>query len=196
MIQIGATRVKHVTDALRWKFLMTDACTYQSFMLDHVAGNLGKGMHVAATIHTLMSREGKEARQVWQSVKRALQTDTKSVKQDPAQDFLEEALKILDTDYDDVKWRRGLSGMKYSKVSEAGGKLMRLSPGDRVFEHGHSALEAMVVLEGCLKDGRGHYDAGELVLATPSVRHRPEAARNGACTCFVAQSDIPFWRLT
>ena len=196
MIQTGIGYVQDVTNALRWKFLMTDAATYQSFMLDHVAGNLGRGMHVAATIHTLMSREGKEARQVWQSVKVALAADANAISPDRTPDFLEEALQIIETDYDAVKWRRGLSGMKYSKVSDAGGKLMRLQPGDRVFEHGHSAREAMVVLDGCLKDGRGQYEAGQLVLATPSERHRPEAAGNMACTCFVAQSDIPFWRLT
>jgi uncharacterized RmlC-like cupin family protein len=196
MIQTGSACVVDVTYALRWKFLMTDPATYQSFMLDHVAGNLGQGMHVAATIHTLMSREGKEARQVWQSVKVALAADANAINPDRTPDFLEKALQIIETDYDDVKWRRGLSGLKYAKVSDAGGKLMRLHPGDRVFEHTHSALEAMVVLEGCLKDGRGHYEAGELVLATPSVRHRPEAAGNAACTCFVAQSDIPFWRFT
>ena len=110
--------------------------------------------------------------------------------------FEKTASDIIHTDYGSVSWKRGLSGARTARLDDSQGSLMRLEPGDRVFSHGHSTLEAMIVLEGALDDGRAVFEAGDLVLATPGIRHRPSAAGNTACTCFVARADTPFWRFT
>ena len=174
---------------------MNDPETYQTFMLDYATGNLSLSMSIAATIHRLMSSEGDDTARVWETVREILGKAGTDYRE--AIDRLEDvATDIIQTDYDAINWRRGLSGARTAKLDKESGSLMRLEPGDRVFAHGHSTLEAMIVLDGSLRDGRGTFDAGDLVLATSGIRHRPEAAGNKACTCFVARADTPFWRFT
>ncbi|WP_290844465.1 cupin domain-containing protein [Henriciella sp.] len=174
---------------------MSHADTYHAFMLDYATGNLSASMSLAATLHRLMSEEGDATARVWEAVRANIKAAGDDHKD--AIDRMEDiATEIINTDYDDVMWRKGLSGARFSKLPENSGSLMRLEPGDRVFAHGHSTLEAMIVLEGALEDGRGTFGAGDLVLATPGERHRPAAAGNKPCTCFVARADTPFWRFT
>lgn len=177
---------------------MNDPDTYHAFMLDYAAGNLSESMAIAATIHRMMSPQGAETAQVWNAVRTSLAPAGIDCSRgiDPTQRYEQAAGEIIDTDYDAISWRRALSGARTARLDGRKGSLMRLDPGDRVFSHGHSALEAMVVLDGALDDGRAVFEAGALVLATEGVRHRPEAAGNKACTCFVARADTPFWRFT
>lgn len=169
--------------------------TYQAFMLDYASGNLSASMSLAATIHRLMSSKGDETAQIWETVRTTLSGNAPD-RREAFERMEEVAADIIHTDYDAVDWRRSLSGARVSKLSNSSGSLMRLEPGDRVFAHGHSTLEAMIALEGALEDGRGCFDAGDLVLAEPGLRHRPAAAGNTSCTCFVARADTPFWRFT
>lgn len=174
---------------------MSNTDTYHAFMLDYATGNLSASMSLAATLHRLMSGEGDEIARVWEAV-RANINPTGEDHQEAIYRMEDIATEIINTDYDAVMWRKGISGARFCKLPENSGSLMRLEPGDRVFAHGHSTLEAMIVLEGCLEDGRDTFEAGELVLATPGERHRPAASGNKACTCFVARADTPFWRFT
>ena len=174
---------------------MSNTDTYHAFMLDYATGNLSASMSLAATLHRLMTDEGDEIARTWEAVR----ANIKEVSEDHREALYRMdniATDIINTDYDEVQWRKGLSGAHFCKLPENRGSLMRLQPGDRVFAHGHSALEAMIVLEGKLEDGRDTFDAGDLVLATPGERHRPAAAGNKACPCFVARADTPFWRFT
>ncbi len=177
---------------------MNDPDTYHAFMLDYAAGNLSESMAIAATIHRMMSHRGAEAAQVWNAVRTSLAPACLYLDgaSDPTEHFEKTASDIIHTDYGSVSWKRGLSGARTARLDDSQGSLMRLEPGDRVFSHGHSTLEAMIVLEGALDDGRAVFEAGDLVLATPGIRHRPSAAGNTACTCFVARADTPFWRFT
>ena len=176
---------------------MTSPDTYAAFMLDHTAGNLTPAMNLAASIHRLMSSEGDEAATLWESVRKALVSEgdhrTENHETEP---HVTTALNIIHTDYSDVNWRRGLSGVHYAKSPIKNGQLMRLKPGQSVFSHGHSRLEATVVLEGTLDDGLGVYEVGDILLAEPGLQHKPSAGGNQSCTCFVARSPKPFWRLT
>ena len=176
---------------------MTTQDTYHAFMLDYAAGNLAPSLKVAASIHRLMSSCGDEAATLWESVREVLLEDDANPGQKAQDDAaVSAALDIIHMDYEEVRWRRGLSGVRYSNVSSASGQLMRLEPGQNVFAHGHSALEATVILEGALEDGHGSYQQGDILFAIPGVKHRPAALGQCACTCYVARSPRPFWRLT
>ena len=176
---------------------MTSSDTYHAFMLDHSAGQLTPGMQLAADIHRLMSSTGDEVAALWETVKSVLRDSGQPAPRDTReQRQIAPAIEIIHADYASVKWRRGISGVQYAKCAGEGGKLMRLHPGQGVFSHGHSALEATVVLEGCLDDGLGRYEPGDILLAEPGMKHRPAASGNQACTCFVARAPRPFWRLT
>lgn len=176
---------------------MTAQDTYQAFMLDYVAGNLSPALETAAAIHRLMSSTGDEAAELWEITRDVLH-EGHAVHR-PAHDprkGIADALDIIQTEYDQISWRRGLSGVRYARPRNGEGQLMHLKPGQCVFSHGHSALEATVVLEGIFEDGIGSYRPGDIVLATPGIKHSPAAARNAACTCFVAKENTAFWRLT
>ncbi|MEM5517565.1 cupin domain-containing protein [Henriciella sp. AS95] len=176
---------------------MTQQDTYQAFMLDYVAGALSPAMRTAATLHRLMTSEGDEAAELWEITRAELLRQSEQGSEDVSFDpDIEAALSLIHTDYDEVSWRRGVSGVHYSPRTTTGGQLMHLKPGQSLFTHGHSALEATVVLEGVFEDGLGTYVPGDIVLATPGLRHRPAAGGNSACTCYVAKESTKFWRLT
>ncbi|MEQ8559620.1 MAG: cupin domain-containing protein [Henriciella sp.] len=171
--------------------------TYSAFMLDYAAGNLPPAMALAANIHRLMSSQGDEAALLWESVREVLlDARGESIQLCKPEEPVADALDIIHTDFSEVRWRRGLSGVKYAPTSARVGQMMRLEPGQNVYSHGHSALEATVVLEGALEDGHGVYKQGEILLADSGFKHRPAAHGNAACTCYVARSRTPFWRLT
>ncbi|MGB3625110.1 MAG: cupin domain-containing protein [Henriciella sp.] len=176
---------------------MTSQGTYQAFMLDYVAGSLPPAMQTAAAIHRLMSSSGGEAAELWE-VTRDILDEARDISMDDVdrRNGIAEALDIIQTDFETVRWRRGLTGVRYARPRSGAGQLMHLKPGQSVFAHGHSALEATVVLDGEFEDGIGRYQPGEIVLATPGFKHRPAAAGNTACTCYVAKGDTPFWRFT
>ena len=50
--------------------------------------------------------------------------------------------------------------------------LLRYAPGAAVPRHRHTALEAILVLDGVQTDERGSYGAGTLVLNPPGSEHR------------------------
>lgn len=174
--------------------------TYEAFMLDYAAGNLSRSMQVAASIHRLMSSRGEEAATLWECVSTALmdaQPATRTSGPEQGADrALSLALDLIHLDYSEIEWKRGLSGVKFAKSPNSAGQLMRLEPGQGVLSHGHSALEATVVLEGVLDDGNGIYGQGDILLAERGLKHRPSAYGARACTCYVARSPKPFWRLT
>lgn len=95
----------------------------------------------------------------------------------------------------DLSWRRGLSGVSYAPAGAPGARFMRLEPGQAAPAHGHGDLEATVVITGRFSDGHGEYGPGDLVLAVPGTRHKPQTVGEEACICFVAQRPARFWRL-
>ncbi len=176
---------------------MTSSEIYSAFMLDHVAGNLSPAMHLAADIHRLMSSHGEDASTLWEAVRMAL------MEKDSLETYLSSqnrqialALDVIHSDFDRIRWRRGLSGVLYAKGAVKHGQLMRLRPNQSAYSHGHSKLEATVVLEGALDDGIGRYYPGDILLAEPGIKHKPASYGNNACTCFVARTPKPFWRFT
>ncbi len=176
---------------------MIHSNSYSAFMLDHASGTLENGLHLAAEIHQLMSCEGDEAGEIWEIVRKViLEEGSRDLHGCKDSSQIKVALEIIQTDYAGIIWRKGLSGVRYSNCAGTAGQLMHLEPGQHVFSHGHSALEATVVLDGELEDGLGTYGPGDIALAEPGVRHRPAAAGGKACTCYVARSKRRFWRFT
>lgn len=171
--------------------------TYQAFMLDHAAGRLPPGLSAAAGLHEALSEEGRRTARVWQAVKSEL--DRVAMLQNASrskQDDHDAVTDLLLTDFDNLRWQRGLSGIGYAGCGVRGGKFMRLEPAQSVPTHGHSTTEATVVLEGQLTDGHDTYHEGEIMLAVSGERHKPLATGNTACICFVAKGSKAFWRLT
>lgn len=73
-------------------------------------------------------------------------------------------------------------------------RLLRLAAGKGVPRHTHEGHELTVVIEGGFSDVQGHHVRGDLVIADPSVDHRPVADPDGPCLCLTV-TDAPL-RLT
>lgn len=171
-------------------------------MMDKVSGALSPGLKLAADLHVALSVDGYRSAMEWNVIGGALfELDGiellgfrrgRTHRRGPRLDVS----KILETDFEDISWRKSFSGVSVAKTGVRGTHFMRLNANQRTPEHGHSALEATVVLEGALDVDGDIYERGDIALGVPGERHRPTAHGDNRCICFVAQDKRPFWRLT
>lgn len=185
--------------------LFTRDDTYAAFMMDHAAGNHPESLALAGDLHIMLCRAGAQAAFAWSIIGGAL------LETEPGQELAAQpgphrryrkrqrtpagAQSVLDTAAQELPWKRGLSGIPYHPVGVPGGRLMKLSPGQGVPRHGHTVLEATLVILGALRDEFGDYRKGDLMLGQPGVEHKPVAAGEETCICYVAEPPRFAWRL-
>ncbi len=193
------------------RILRTDS--YHAFMLDHAVGALPPALQVAGELHCTLHPGGAEEAGLWACIGGVLLDqagggaadgmDTRARRRRPRRGggadtraIRAAAGAILTTDLDALGWRRGLTGVDYAGAGLANGQFMRLDAGQATPEHGHSALEATVVLRGELCVGTETYPEGGLVIGAPGERHQPKGSGDGPCICYVGRQRRPFWRLS
>lgn len=176
---------------------------YDAFMLDHAAGNQSSAMALAGDLHVWLSADGLDTSAVWAAIGGALLERATDGDFSARMDSIEprgtapvSVKAVMDMEYDTLKWRRGLSGVRYADAGVKNGQFMSLMPGQSAPAHSHSALEATIVLSGRFTDGHGEYKRGDIVIGAPGVRHKPAAVGDTRCVCYVAREPTPFWRLT
>jgi len=100
----------------------------------------------------------------------------------------------LDRPLEALPWRkRSASVAEYTLLHDYPGfqtRLLRIRPGGRVPAHTHEGREFTLVLEGGFSDRIGHYQRGDLAVATPEVTHEPVADDREVCIC-LAVTDAP-----
>lgn len=88
------------------------------------------------------------------------------------------------------KWRWLAPGIQQIEVPSGGAsggvRLLRIAPGQRMPEHGHSGSELTLVFSGAFEDERGRYEAGDLAEENGDSRHRPVADAKDGCVCVIA----------
>jgi predicted ChrR family anti-sigma factor len=169
--------------------------TYHSFLMDHVNEALSADLALAAELHVVLKEEARAVTETWRQVRDTMLGSSER-RQSNERDHLPEALELCVGGFKTVPWKRGLSGVHYAKRGRGRGQLMRLDPGQAAPHHSHSVLEATVVLQGAFDDGQGINHRGDLVLGWPGMTHRPAAAGDEVCICYVAREPKPFWRLS
>jgi putative transcriptional regulator len=179
--------------------------TYAAFMMDHAAGNHPESLALAGDLHMLLSQAAARTAFAWSIIGGALleADEGERVRSAPLPDARQRkahraaagANAILDLAANSPRWKRGLSGVPYCPVGVSGGRLMKLEPGQSVPKHGHSAIEATVIIQGELEDTFGVYRKGDLMLGEPGVQHKPVAAGRQTCVCYVADPPRFAWRL-
>ncbi|MCI4643717.1 MAG: cupin domain-containing protein [Hyphomonadaceae bacterium] len=178
---------------------------YDAFMLDHAAGALPAGLHLAADLHVALSATGAEAATIWDMIGGALLEHDEAVTVDksslggPRKRSASPDIRvrdILDTDLGRLRWRPTLTRAYLAPTGVRGANYMRLDAGKFIPRHGHSVMEATVVLSGQLQVQGTIFDVGDLMLGVPGQDHRPGAYGDEPCVCVVAHEDKPFWRFS
>ncbi|MCK7597029.1 ChrR family anti-sigma-E factor [Microbulbifer sp. CAU 1566] len=86
-----------------------------------------------------------------------------------------------------LKWRRLSKGLKeaYLKTGQSQHQVSfhRISPGNKVAEHGHRGKEITMVLYGSFSDADGVYSRGDFLVREPGEVHRPTATQDQECLC-------------
>ncbi len=88
-------------------------------------------------------------------------------------------------------WRWAGFGVRASMLTlpedpKASLMLLRVAPGRRLPEHGHSGLEFTQILSGSFSDAFGRYQPGDLTEMGADVEHQPVVDREGPCICLTA----------
>lgn len=99
------------------------------------------------------------------------------------------------TDLSRLKWRKSGPGVAMVKLPMESGEqgffgLLRIQPGHKVPDHGHSGTELTLILRGAYQDEIGHFARGDIADLDESVSHTPVATGEEACICLVA-NDAP-----
>ena len=185
--------------------LFTRDDTYAAFMMDHAAGTHPESLALAGDLHMMLSPSAARAAFAWSIIGGALLenelADPEAIEALPERRFMKRkraaasATGILEAAGKAADWKKGLFGIPYMPMGVPGGRLMKLSPGQGVPKHAHTAIEATVVIEGELRDEFGHYRKGDLMLGEPGMHHKPVAAGSDTCICYVAEPPRFAWRL-
>jgi len=90
-----------------------------------------------------------------------------------------------------VPWKWAAPGIWQHRIplsgrSKATLRLIRVSPGLKLPEHGHSGSEMTLVLQGSFADNSGSYGVGDVADMNEGDVHAPIAGGEEGCICLVA----------
>ncbi len=88
-------------------------------------------------------------------------------------------------------WRWFGPGVRMSRIGvphepDAGVMLLKVRPGRKLPEHGHSGIEFTYVVAGSFSDSLGRFGPGDLAEVGDDVEHQPVVDSDGECICLVA----------
>lgn len=93
--------------------------------------------------------------------------------------------------FNSIPWRRLGPGIWHHKLALSPGtvgdlRLLKISAGRAMPDHGHGGDELTLVLDGAYADQTGEYRAGDIQDVDESVEHTPLADRHAGCICLIA----------
>jgi putative transcriptional regulator len=93
--------------------------------------------------------------------------------------------------FDDIAWKKKAPGVAMFDIrlpTQAKGqlKLLRISAGRAMPEHGHGGEEITLVLKGAYRDHMGRFARGDVADLDEDVEHKPVVEQDGDCICLVA----------
>jgi len=103
----------------------------------------------------------------------------------------------LPSHLEDIPWRRLVPGVSHYPLSLSGGdkskgalRLLKISPGTPMPEHGHTGQELTLILSGSYIDEIGRFQVGDIADLDDDVMHRPVSDTEKDCICLIA-TDAP-----
>lgn len=101
------------------------------------------------------------------------------------------ARRLSVTRFSDLPWKKKAPGVAMLDVKLSGGansqlRLMRISAGRAMPEHGHGGEEITLVLQGAYTDHMGRFAEGDVADLDEAIEHRPVVEQSRDCICLVA----------
>ncbi len=96
-------------------------------------------------------------------------------------------------DLAEVKWRPIGMGVRQAILPtgrDASARLLYISAGQAVPDHGHRGMELTLVLQGAFRDSEDRFGPGDVEIATEDLEHTPVAEGGMDCICLAA-TDAP-----
>jgi putative transcriptional regulator len=89
---------------------------------------------------------------------------------------------------DDIPWRRLGLGVWHHRLPSSEGdlRLLKVSAGRRMPEHGHGGSELTLMLRGSYTDATGTYHPGDVADLDDDIEHTPVADTETGCICLIA----------
>jgi putative transcriptional regulator len=124
------------------------------------------------------------------SLDRALFTGRRAV-QPRAELPLPLATRLSVARFSELPWKKKAPGVAMLDVKLSGRangqlKLMRISAGRAMPEHGHGGEEITLVLKGAYIDHMGRFSEGDVADLDEAIEHRPVVDQDRDCICLVA----------
>jgi putative transcriptional regulator len=100
-------------------------------------------------------------------------------------------LRFTGPDLDRIPWRWLTPGVRHFQIVLPGGnrgglRFFKLSPGQKIPEHGHRGAEVTFVLTGSYRDCLGRFGPGDFSDLDDEIAHAPVADRHEGCICLAA----------
>ena len=99
--------------------------------------------------------------------------------------------KHFELSEDTIPWRRLGPGIWHHQLPLSEGvegdlRLLKISAGRKMPEHGHGGSELTLVLSGAYADETGQYMRGDMQDLDDDVEHQPVADKEQGCICLIA----------
>ncbi len=119
-----------------------------------------------------------------------------TVRADAAMELPRELVAALEGRFDEIAWRRAAPGVWHFPVTLSEGakgdlRLLKVSPGTKLPEHGHGGSELTIVLDGAYSDEFGTFRRGDVADLGDDAQHRPIADPKQGCICLAASDAKP-----
>lgn len=93
--------------------------------------------------------------------------------------------------FDTIPWKRLGPGVWHHRLPLSAGidgdlRLLKISPGRLMPDHGHGGAELTLVLDGAFSDVTGEYRLGDLQDVDDGLEHKPLTDEIAGCICLIA----------
>lgn len=125
----------------------------------------------------------------------ALEDDIDHESHKPANDYVNSSIPLplrqfVPNEFEAIKWKNMAPGIKTFPLSavragKGSVRLLKISPGVTIPEHGHSGTELTLVLKGSFSDEIGRFKAGDIADLDDDTNHQPIADSAEDCICLI-----------
>jgi putative transcriptional regulator len=110
----------------------------------------------------------------------------------PRSEFPAPLARLIEArNFEEIAWKKKAPGVAMFDIrlpTQAKGqlKLLRISAGRAMPEHGHGGEEITLVLRGAYRDHMGRFAQGDVADLDEDIEHKPVVEMVGDCICLVA----------